>query len=68
MSTKTSELLTGANINPADIRWDDQGQPKSHEFDDFYFNTDSGIDESRFVFVQPSNLQQRGKNTAAVLL
>ena len=58
MSNNTKQPA-GVRVEPADICWDDQGQPKSADFDDFYFNTDSGIDESRFVFVQPSNLQQR---------
>jgi tRNA 5-methylaminomethyl-2-thiouridine biosynthesis bifunctional protein len=51
--------LTQASLRQANLKWDAQGQPKSEEFDDFYFNTDSGIDESRYVFINPTQLQQR---------
>jgi tRNA 5-methylaminomethyl-2-thiouridine biosynthesis bifunctional protein len=46
-------------IRPAQIHWDQQGQPFSEDFNDVYFNTESGIDESRFVFIKPSQLQER---------
>lgn len=58
-TASTSDSKTVSNISQANISWDEEGQPKSQEFDDFYFNTDSGIDESRYVFIQPSNLQAR---------
>ena len=51
--------ITQASLRQANILWDEQGQPKSEEFDDFYFNTDSGIEESRYVYINPSQLQQR---------
>jgi tRNA 5-methylaminomethyl-2-thiouridine biosynthesis bifunctional protein len=51
--------LTQASLGQASLNWDAQGQPKSEEFDDFYFNTDSGIDESRYVFINPTQLPQR---------
>lgn len=53
------EGVTQASLRQANLNWDAQGQPKSEEFDDFYFNTDSGIDESRYVFINPSKLTQR---------
>lgn len=58
-STKSASSNSAANLNRPDIFWDEEGQPKSQEFDDVYFNTDSGIDESRYVFIQPSQLQTR---------
>jgi tRNA 5-methylaminomethyl-2-thiouridine biosynthesis bifunctional protein len=57
-STKTSSHPS-EKIQAANIQWDQEGQPKSKDFDDVYFNTDSGIDESRYVFINPSQLQQR---------
>ena len=54
---KTS--IPAAKISAASIQWDSQGQPKSTEFDDVYFNTDSGIDESRYVYINPSRLTER---------
>lgn len=61
LSATDSSINKQAKAKPqqAHIKWDEQGQPKSEQFDDFYFNTESGIDESRFVFIQPSKLQQR---------
>ena len=49
--------ITQSELSSANIEWDEQGQPFSQDFEDVYFNTDSGIDESRFVFINPSNLQ-----------
>jgi len=51
--------VTQASLYQANVIWDEQGQPKSEEFDDFYFNTDSGIEESRHVYINPNKLQQR---------
>ena len=46
--------------NPhADIEWRDDGQPLSRAFDDIYFSTASGLDESRYVFLQQNDLPQR---------
>jgi tRNA 5-methylaminomethyl-2-thiouridine biosynthesis bifunctional protein len=59
LKKSSPDSLTQASLHQANINWDAQGQPKSEEFDDFYFNTDSGIDESRYVFINPTQLQQR---------
>lgn len=56
---KVCEKADIVTIHAANIQWDNEGQPKSLQFDDVYFNTDSGIDESRYVFIKPSRLQQR---------
>lgn len=50
---------TQNKLTSAKIHWDAQGQPFSEDFNDVYFNTDSGIDESRFVYINPSRLQER---------
>jgi tRNA 5-methylaminomethyl-2-thiouridine biosynthesis bifunctional protein len=55
----SSNNLTQASLCPANLNWDERGQPRAEAFDDVYFNTDSGIDESRHVFINPSQLQQR---------
>ena len=36
----------------ADIHFNSDGVPVSNQFDDIYFSVDSGIDESRYVFLQ----------------
>ena len=46
--------------NPfADLIWADDGQPFSTEFADVYFSRDSGLEESRHVFLQHNALPER---------
>ena len=42
----------------AQIEWN-KGTPRSARFDDVYFSADSGIEESRYVFLQQNELPQR---------
>ncbi|MCW8996991.1 MAG: bifunctional tRNA (5-methylaminomethyl-2-thiouridine)(34)-methyltransferase MnmD/FAD-dependent 5-carboxymethylaminomethyl-2-thiouridine(34) oxidoreductase MnmC [Psychromonas sp.] len=46
-------------INHAQIHWSDQCEPISTLFDDVYFNTEQGIEESDYVFFQGNQLAQR---------
>lgn len=59
MKNALSADPTPNELTPAKVHWDPQGQPFSEDFSDVYFNTDSGIDESRFVYINPSRLQER---------
>ncbi|MGL6162606.1 FAD-dependent 5-carboxymethylaminomethyl-2-thiouridine(34) oxidoreductase MnmC [Microbulbifer sp.] len=43
----------------ADIEWRDDGQPLSRAFDDIYFSNTSGLEESRYVFLQQNRLPER---------
>lgn len=43
----------------ADIEWREDGQPLSRAFDDIYFSTHSGLEESRYVFLQQNRLPER---------
>ncbi|CAI8863997.1 tRNA (mnm(5)s(2)U34)-methyltransferase / FAD-dependent cmnm(5)s(2)U34 oxidoreductase [Pseudomonas chlororaphis] len=43
----------------AQLDWDDQGRPRSRVFDDVYFSTDSGLDETRHVFLEQNRLRER---------
>lgn len=45
-----------------DIHWNDQGQPISTQFDDIYFSTENGLDETRYVFLESNQLAQRFAN------
>lgn len=45
-------------LTPAEIVWK-LDTPHSVSFDDFYFSSDDGINESRYVFLQPNNLPAR---------
>ena len=46
-------------INYAQIHWSDQSEPISTLFDDVYFNTEEGIEESFYVFFQGNQLHER---------
>ncbi|SDK30131.1 bifunctional tRNA (5-methylaminomethyl-2-thiouridine)(34)-methyltransferase MnmD/FAD-dependent 5-carboxymethylaminomethyl-2-thiouridine(34) oxidoreductase MnmC [Microbulbifer yueqingensis] len=43
----------------AEIVWRDDGQPLSQAFDDVYFSSASGLEESRYVFLQQNRLAER---------
>lgn len=46
-------------ISHAQIEWSDQSEPFSPLFEDVYFNTDEGVNESLYVFIQGNRLEQR---------
>lgn len=49
-------------MNPtthAQLDWDDQGRPHSRVFDDVYFSDQSGLEETRYVFLEQNRLQER---------
>jgi len=43
----------------AQIDWDDQGRPHSRAFDDVYFSDQSGLEETRYVFIEQNALKER---------
>ncbi|MFA0917759.1 tRNA 5-methylaminomethyl-2-thiouridine biosynthesis bifunctional protein MnmC [Pseudomonas coronafaciens pv. garcae] len=43
----------------AQIDWDEHGNPRSRDFSDVYFSTESGLDETRYVFLVQNDLQRR---------
>lgn len=43
----------------AELDWTEDGQPFSSHFDDVYFSRDSGLAETRHVFLQHNQLEQR---------
>jgi len=45
-------------ITPARLDWQSD-TPASRDFDDIYFNSDGGLAESRYVFLQANDLPQR---------
>lgn len=45
--------------NYAQLSWDEQGQPISTEFDDIYFSKNSGLEETRYVFLKHNQLTGR---------
>lgn len=61
MLTMNTEIR---HIEANNLLWQD-GQPVSARFDDVYFSKLSGIDETRFVFLQHNHLQHRWASLAA---
>jgi tRNA 5-methylaminomethyl-2-thiouridine biosynthesis bifunctional protein len=43
----------------AQLDWDDQGRPYSRVFDDVYFSDQSGLEETRYVFLEQNGLRER---------
>ena len=48
-----------AEFDPAQLNWDEHGQPLSSQFDDVYFSKASGLAESQHVFIQHNHLPER---------
>ncbi|CAA0098453.1 tRNA 5-methylaminomethyl-2-thiouridine biosynthesis bifunctional protein MnmC [Halioglobus japonicus] len=46
-------------LQPATLSWSDTGVPSANTFDDVYYSQDNGLEESRHVFLQASDLSQR---------
>ncbi|OYU06818.1 MAG: bifunctional tRNA (5-methylaminomethyl-2-thiouridine)(34)-methyltransferase MnmD/FAD-dependent 5-carboxymethylaminomethyl-2-thiouridine(34) oxidoreductase MnmC [Pseudomonas sp. PGPPP1] len=46
-------------VSHAQLDWDDQGRPHSRVFDDVYFSDKSGLEETRYVFLEQNRLQER---------
>ena len=46
-------------ITHAQLDWDEQGRPHSRVFDDVYFSDKSGLEETRYVFLEQNHLQER---------
>ncbi|HEY8567732.1 bifunctional tRNA (5-methylaminomethyl-2-thiouridine)(34)-methyltransferase MnmD/FAD-dependent 5-carboxymethylaminomethyl-2-thiouridine(34) oxidoreductase MnmC [Microbulbifer sp.] len=51
-------------VNLAQLEWRDNGQPVSSAFDDIYFSTASGLEETRHVFLAHNHLNERWANLA----
>ncbi|MGN8274022.1 bifunctional tRNA (5-methylaminomethyl-2-thiouridine)(34)-methyltransferase MnmD/FAD-dependent 5-carboxymethylaminomethyl-2-thiouridine(34) oxidoreductase MnmC [Pseudomonas sp. SMN5] len=43
----------------AQLDWDEHGRPRSRVFDDVYFSDQSGLEETRYVFLEQNNLAER---------
>lgn len=51
-------------MSHAKIIWDERGIPTSPDFGDVYFSPINGLDETRYVFLDGNNLEERFKNTS----
>ena len=46
-------------IKHAKLHWSDQSEPYSTLFDDIYFNSNQGLNESQYVFIDGNDLHKR---------
>ena len=53
--------MTDEKIHCAKLEWDAEGQPISAQFGDVYFSRANGLEETRHVFLQHNQLQERWK-------
>ena len=51
--------MSHTSVESADLTWMDGDQPFSTLFDDVYFSRDSGLDETRHVFLLHNQLAER---------
>lgn len=51
-----------SDVSPAQLDWDEQGQPLSRSFGDVYFSRTCGLEESRHVFLDGNDLPRRFAN------
>lgn len=50
---------TTDDVRQAQLLWDAEGRPRSSHFDDIYFSTSDGLEETRYVFLRHNDLAQR---------
>lgn len=46
----------------AQVTWKADNCPSSDQFDDFYYSSENGVQESRYVFLEGNNLPQRWRS------
>ncbi|MCG8673664.1 MAG: bifunctional tRNA (5-methylaminomethyl-2-thiouridine)(34)-methyltransferase MnmD/FAD-dependent 5-carboxymethylaminomethyl-2-thiouridine(34) oxidoreductase MnmC [Pseudomonadales bacterium] len=46
-------------VKPAELQWHDNGTPVSTQFDDVYYSSNNGLEETRYVFLQHNQLEAR---------
>lgn len=55
-------------VETASVQFDQQGRPFSTRFEDVYFSKESGLEESRHVFLQGNELSERFKKNKDVFV
>ncbi|MCG8316706.1 MAG: bifunctional tRNA (5-methylaminomethyl-2-thiouridine)(34)-methyltransferase MnmD/FAD-dependent 5-carboxymethylaminomethyl-2-thiouridine(34) oxidoreductase MnmC [Pseudomonadales bacterium] len=46
-------------VTPATLNWKDDSTPVSDQFDDIYYSTENGLDETQYVFLHHNQLMER---------
>jgi len=52
-------VLTSYQLECPELTWGDDGAPHSNQFDDVYFDKESGLEETRHVFLKNNHLTER---------
>lgn len=60
----SSAGTTWQAVPAARLEWQAPNSPRSPQFDDIYYSADSGLEESRHVFIAGNDLQQRWRSQA----
>jgi len=55
----TNQNTPSSLVTTAQLDWSEDGAPHSQQFDDVYFSRHSGIDETRYVFLEQNHLPER---------
>ncbi|MGL1958128.1 MAG: bifunctional tRNA (5-methylaminomethyl-2-thiouridine)(34)-methyltransferase MnmD/FAD-dependent 5-carboxymethylaminomethyl-2-thiouridine(34) oxidoreductase MnmC [Colwellia sp.] len=67
MLTKPSiNTLKNKQNNATDLTFKDDGSPFSKQFNDIYFDTSAGFEQSDFVFIKSNHIEQRIKQSQQV--
>jgi tRNA 5-methylaminomethyl-2-thiouridine biosynthesis bifunctional protein len=45
------------------LQWLDETRPYAKDFDDIYYAEENGLSESRYVFIDQNNLEERFRKT-----
>ena len=56
--------MSAPTVESADLVWMEGDQPFSSRFDDVYFSRDSGLEETRHVFLTHNRLAERWRAMA----
>lgn len=52
-------MLNSYRLDSPKLDWSAEGAPISSEFDDVYFDKESGLEETRYVFLKHNRLVER---------
>lgn len=55
-SADTDAQTSKSSLAEPQLYWNEQGQPVSEKYDDVYFNSENGMAESRYVFIDSNNI------------
>ena len=47
------------HIKPAELSWDDAGNPYSEDYQDIYYSNTNALAESSYIFLEANNLTER---------